>query len=206
MISRGDHWDAVYSGTEDSQLGWYEKDPSQTLRLLNFVPRWRDSTVFLPGAGTTALVEELLSNGAGLILNDISTEALTRLKSRLGDAQDKTTWLCQDIAQPFDSATNEIDIWIDRAVLHFLTDKDDIRGYFANVRSILKVDGHAIFAEFSSVGATKCAGLPVHRYSVEQLSEHLGSSFKLITHFEYTHVNPHGDSRPYIYALYKREQ
>ena len=39
-------------------------------------------------------------------------------------------WLCQDIAQPIQGTIPDVDIWIDRAVLHFLTDEDDIKGYF----------------------------------------------------------------------------
>jgi len=99
----------------------------------------------------------------------------------------------------------EVDIWIDRAVLHFLTNEYDIIGYFKNLKSILKLGGHAIFAEFSMIGAPKCAGLTLHRYSIDELSKKLGSAFKIVSHFEYTYINPFGDPRPYIYALFKRE-
>ena len=205
MKSNSKHWDTIFSNTEDSKLGWYERNAFQTLELLNQIPEWKKSTVFLPGAGTSVLIEELLSNGVKLVLNDISIEALNRVKDRLNDKGEKIDWLCQDIAQPIQSPLPEIDIWIDRAVLHFLTDEEDINGYFENVKSTLKTGGHIIFAEFSNTGAPKCAGLTLHRYSIEELSEKLGSSFKLISHFKYTFINPYGDPRPYIYALYKKE-
>jgi SAM-dependent methyltransferase len=205
MKSSSKHWDTIFSNTEDSKLGWYEKNLSQTLELLNQIPDWEKSTVFLPGAGTSVLVEELLSRGVKLVLNDISIEALNRVKGRLNDEGREIDWLCQDIAQPVQGTIPDVDIWIDRAVLHFLTDEDDIEGYFENIKSTLKAGGHAMFAEFSRTGAPKCAGLTLHRYSIEELSERLGSSFKLVSHFDYTYINPHGDPRPYIYALYKRE-
>ena len=69
----------------------------------------------------------------------------------------------------------------------------------------MKKGGYVIFAEFSKTGAPKCAGLTLHRYSIEELSEKLGSSFNLISHFEYTYTNPYGNPRPYVYALYKKE-
>jgi 2-polyprenyl-3-methyl-5-hydroxy-6-metoxy-1,4-benzoquinol methylase len=138
MKSSSKHWDTIFSNTEDSKLGWYEKNASQTLELLNRIPEWKKSTVFLPGAGTSVLIEELLSNGVKLVLNDISIEALNRVKDRLNDKGGKIDWLCQDISQPIQSALPEVDIWIDRAVLHFLTDEDDINGYFENVKSTLK--------------------------------------------------------------------
>ena len=206
MKSSSKHWDAIFSGTEDPKLGWYKKDSSQTLELLNHIPKWKNSTVFLAGAGTSVLIEELLSKGVKLVLNDISIEALDRVKSRLGGKYKEIKWLCQDIAQPIQDTIPDIDIWIDRAVLHFLTDEDDIKGYFENLKSTLNVGGYAIFAEFSKTGASKCAGLKLHRYSIEEISENLGSSFSIVSHFDHTHINPFGDPRPYIYALYKRDK
>ncbi|MFQ5712601.1 MAG: class I SAM-dependent methyltransferase [Candidatus Scalinduaceae bacterium] len=206
MKSSSKHWDTIFSNTEDSKLGWYKKNVSQTLKLLNQIPDWEKSTVFLPGAGTSVLVEGLLSRGVKLVLNDISIEALNRVKGRLNDEGREIDWLCQDIAQPVQGTIPDVDdIWIDRAVLHFLTDEDDIEGYFENIKSTLKAGGHAMFAEFSRTGAPKCADSTLHRYSIEELSERLGSSFKLVSHFDYTYINPYGDPRPYIYALYKRE-
>ena len=204
MKSSSTHWDTIFSNTEDSKLGWYEKDGLQTLELLNQIPEWEKSTIFIPGTGTSILIEELLSRGANLVLNDISIEALNRVKGRLNKDNREIEWLCQDIAQPTPDTIPNVDIWIDRAVLHFLIDEDDIKGYFKNVESILKAGGHAIFAEFSKIGAPKCAGLTLHRYSIEELSERLGESFTLISYFDYTYINSNSDPRPYIYALYKR--
>jgi hypothetical protein len=206
MKPKSEHWDLIFSDAENSKLGWYEKDASQTFKLLNRIPDWERSMVFLPGAGTSVLVEELLAKGVKLVLNDISIEALNSVKEKVGGRFQEVCFLCQDIARPIRDAIPDVDIWIDRAVLHFLTDEEDINGYFENVKSKLKSGGYAIFAEFSKTGALKCSGLPVHRYSVEELSGKLGASFKIISHFEYEYINPDGDPRPYVYALYKREK
>ena len=206
MKSNSKHWDEIFSKTEDAKLGWYEKDTSQTFKLLHEIPDWEKATVFLPGAGTSILIEDLISKGIKLILNDISNEALNRVRQRLQGGGENIVWLCQDIAEPIKKPVPEIDIWIDRAVLHFLTNEYDIKGYFENLKSILKLDGYVIFAEFSMIGAPKCAGLTLHRYSINELSKNLGSSFKIVSHFDYTYINPSGDPRPYIYALFKREK
>ena len=206
MTSSSTHWDAIFSKTEeDTKLGWYEETPTPTLKLLEQIPAWRSGTVFLPGAGTSILIEELLAQGAKLVFNDISCEALERVKARIGEASRSAAWICQDIAQPLPPSLARVDIWIDRAVLHFLTEEDDIEGYFDNVRSTVEEGGHAVFAEFSKEGAKKCAGLTLHRYSVEELSQRLGPSFHLVSHFDHTYINPSGDTRPYIYALFRRE-
>ncbi len=208
MKSSSEHWNSIFLHTEDSKLGWYEKDASKTFDLLNQVPKWECTKIFLPGAGTSILIDELLTRGAELVLNDISSEALNRVKSRLGDKSEGIgiIWLCQDIAMPVIDKIPSVDIWIDRAVLHFLTDEADIKGYFNNVKSLLKAGGYAIFAEFSKSGEAKCAGLILHRYSIGEISERLGSSFKLISHFEHTYINPFGGPRPYVYALFKCEK
>ncbi len=79
------------------------------------------------------------------------------MKKRIKNGSEKIEWLCQDIAQPIPSPIPAVDIWIDRAVLHFLTNKTDINGYFENLKSVLKIGGYAIFAEFSKASALKCA-------------------------------------------------
>jgi len=134
MKSDSEHWDNIFSNTEDTKLGWYEKDTSQTFKLLHKIPDWKKATIFLPGAGTSILIEDLISKDIKLILNDISNEALNRVKQRLKEDDGKIGWLCQDIAQPIKEPIPEIDIWIDRAVLHFLTNENDIKGYFENVK------------------------------------------------------------------------
>ncbi len=206
MNSNSKHWNAIFSAADDPKLGWFEKDVGKTLELLNHIPQWENSTAFLPGVGTSVLVDELLSRGVKLVLNDISIEAISRVKKRLGAKHKKITWLCQDIAEPIKLAIPDIDIWIDRAVLHFLTDEKTIKGYFENLKSNVKVAGYAIFAEFSKTGATKCAGLTLHRYSIKELSDNLGPAYKLISQFDYTYTNPSGNPRPYIYALFKRQR
>ena len=204
MKSDSEHWDNIFSKTEDTKLGWYEKDTSQTFKLLGEIPDLEKATVFLPGAGTSILIEDLIPRVSKLILNDISNAALNLVRQRLKEGSEEIEWLCQDIAQPIKEPMPEVDIWIDRAVLHFLTNENDIKGYFENLKSFLKIGGHAVFAEFSLTGAPKCAGLPLHRYSIDELSINLGSSFKVVSHFDYTYINPFGDPKPYIYTLFKR--
>ena len=204
MKSNRDHWDRTYNETEEDRLGWYESDPAETLRLLACVPGWETATIFLPGAGTSVLVDVLLEAGARLILNDLSAAALDRVRDRLGAHTPSVEWVHQNIAHPLGAAVPEVDLWIDRAVLHFLTDEEDIAGYFQNVSATLKMGGYALFAEFPPHGAPKCAGLELHRYSVEELTQRLGDRFTLVDQFDHTYINPAGDPRPYLYALFQR--
>ncbi|MBF0205152.1 MAG: class I SAM-dependent methyltransferase [Desulfamplus sp.] len=203
MTTRNEHWNTIFSTKANSELGWYESDVSQTLKFFSLIPKNEGATIFLPGAGTSVLVDELLIRGYKLILNDISDEALNKLRSRIG-TNDRLTWHHHDISKPLPDATPQADIWIDRAVLHFLLEEADIEGYFANLNSMTRSGGYALLAEFSTTGATKCAGLELHRYSVEEMTDRLGNDFKLIKFENYTYMNPVGDPRPYLYALYRK--
>lgn len=197
------HWDNIFSTKADRELGWYEKDVSQTLRFLDDIPRNKSNVVFLPGAGTSILVDELFNRGYQLVLNDISDEALNALRDRTGE-REEVTWLQHDISKRLPADIHQVDIWIDRAVLHFLLNEVDIEGYFNNLHTVVKQGGWVLLAEFSTFGSPKCAGLELHRYSVDEMSRRIGPEFELIRSEEYTFINPFGDPRPYIYALYKR--
>jgi hypothetical protein len=199
------HWNAHFTSKADEELGWYERDVAQTLKFLELVPELDRTTVFLPGAGTSALVDVLLAQGARLILNDISDQALARLRRRVGEHA-QVIWLRHDIAHPLPPQLPEVDVWIDRAVLHFLLDEAQIIGYFANLQAVLKPVGYVLLAEFSPDGATRCAGLDVHRYSAAEMADRLGPEFTLIKTEQYRYINPAGDARPYTYALFRRGQ
>jgi len=204
MKTRADHWNEIFHQTDEKKLGWHEHDYIQTLKFLDLIPGWGNSKVFVPGVGTSGLIDVLLEAGAKLVLNDISSEAIEIAKARYIDKTDNIRWLCQDISKALPEDISDIDIWIDRAVLHFLVDDASVEAYFSNVHAAVKPGGYALFAEFSKTGATKCAGLDVRRYSLEALKHRL-PEFEVVASDEYTYINPHGDSRPYIYALLKRQ-
>lgn len=205
MADRTEHWNQIFTGKADKELGWYEADVGQTLAFLDRIPHAATQTVFVPGAGTSLLVDELLARGYRLILNDISSEALARLRDRVGARRDRVEWLFQDISKPLPAGAMQADIWIDRAVLHFLLADSEIDGYFENVRAVVKPGGYVLLAEFSETGAARCAGLDVHRYSIEELGMRLGTDFALVAAEDYTFVNPTGAPRPYVYGLFRRE-
>ena len=205
MADRTEHWNQIFTSKADKELGWYEADVGQTLAFLDRIPNAASQTVFVPGAGTSLLVDELLTRGNRLILNDISSEALARLRDRVGARGERVEWLLQDISKPLPIGAIQADIWIDRAVLHFLLADSEIVGYFENVRAVVKPGGYVLLAEFSKAGAPRCAGLDVHRYSIDEMSARLGRGFALVAAEDYTFVNPAGAPRPYVYGLFRRD-
>jgi len=205
MNNKQEHWDDIFSTKQDTELGWYEDDLSPTLNLLSKIAIPSSSTVFLAGAGTSKLVDELIKTNANLVINDISAKALEKLSQRLGAT--KCQYLHHDLGYSFEQSFEqsvEVDIWVDRAVLHFLLTEEQINHYFDNLKNTVKSGGYVLLAEFSNTGAMHCAGLEVHQYSTDEMQARLGEKFELITSKEYIFITPSKQERPYIYALFKR--
>jgi len=199
-----EHWNQIFKKISCENLGWYESDLEQTFKYINKLDKLQEKTIFISGAGTSLLVDELIGKCKHLILNDISQEALDIVKKRIVDSNQKITWLIADISKPLLIEDASIDLWIDRAVLHFLTEEEQINSYFSNLDKKIKKNAHVLIAEFSKDGANKCAGLKVHKYSLEEIAERCDNKFKLLEHEYYNYKNPQGEIKPYIYCFLKK--
>lgn len=199
------HWNTVYSGKPVESLGWYEENPARTLELVAQCNLDADSRIFIPGAGSTTLVDFLLKAGyRRLIANDLAHTALENLKSRIAPGN-SVEYVVDDLTDPGQLTDLEpVDLWIDRAVLHFFIEERDIRTYFKVLKELVKPGAYAILAEFSTTGAKKCSGLDVVNYSEAMITARMAPEFKLVDSFEYVYTNPSGGLRPYIYTLYQR--
>lgn len=202
------HWEGVYQTKEDEQLGWFEDFPETTLQLIEKCQLSHDATILNVGAGTTRLIDALLDRGfTNIIANDLSTTALQKLEQRiLKDYDYKLNCIADDLTNPQALLQlQNIDLWIDRAVLHFFLSVEEQKAYFNVIKKIVSKGGYVLIAVFSLEGAEKCSGLPLQRYNAEMLQNHLGSEFKLIEVFNHIYINPSGSERPYIYTLFKRQ-
>lgn len=100
-----------------------------------------------------------------------------------------------------------VDLWHDRAVLHFLTDDAALNKYADRIRDSVRADGGYVAIEafdLDNAGRESCAGLPVRRHSPTTLAALLGADFKLITSWSTIHRTPGGYTQPYMHALFKR--
>jgi hypothetical protein len=105
-------------------------------------------------------------------------------------------WIAGDITTI--NSIGEFDVWHDRAVFHFLTDKEDRKAYLRLARRTLPVGGHLILATFASDGPPCCSGLEVCRYDDGSLAAELQQGFAPIRDLRETHVTPSGTSQPFL--------
>lgn len=201
-----EHWNSKYRNNAEEKLGWYETDLSPTIKLVFKANLDKNTRILIVGAGRTTLVDELLDLGyTNLIVSDISDIALEKLKIRVNS--EKVQYLVDDLTKP--KALKKIEnvgLWIDRAVLHFFTEKVDQDSYFELLKNKVESNGSVILAQFSVEGAKRCSGLPIHRYNKEMLMKKLGSKFKLLESFDHLYIMPSGDKRPYIYTLFRKKE
>ena len=202
-----EHWNTAYN-KEDEQLGWFEANPMQTMELVKACNLQKDATILNAGAGTTTLIDTLLEEGyTNIIANDLSDLALDKLKQRIRKSHNyNLTCIKDDLTNPQKiNKLQNIDLWIDRAVLHFFLTQEEQKSYFSLIQKTVSNNGYVIIAVFSLEGAQKCCGLDLKRYNLEMLQNNLGTHFRLIKTFNHTFINPFGGERPYIYTLFQRQ-
>ena len=200
------YWNSAYLNTKRENLGWYEEKSEQTLSLIHETKLPKNAAILNVGSGSSILIDDLLEDGfSNIIANDLSEESLKSLKHRFAE-NEKVEFIVDNLLNPskLDELKN-IDLWNDRAVLHFFLKEEEITAYFNLLKKVLKPNGFVIISVFSKNGAEKCCGLPLKRYDVEMLENELGTDFELKKSFNYTFINPFGSEKPYIYTLFQRK-
>lgn len=202
------HWNAAYQKSPVTNLGWYEENPTPSVELIESCNLPKEALIFNAGAGATTLISELLAKGyENIVVNDISAVALSELKSHLPSPVNATVqFVVDDLTNPSELLKiKNVDLWHDRAVLHFFTEEKQQKAYFDLLKGALKPKGFVILAEFNLEGAKKCSGLDVFNYNEEMLHERLGTDFVLLKSFNYTYTQPSGNTREYVYTLFQKK-
>ena len=201
------HWNNAYKKTPIDSLGWYEENPIPSLELISECELPKDALLFNAGVGAATLIELLLDEGyRNIIVNDIASSALTKLQNNLSHYKNSNIqFVVDDLTRPTKLLKlKNVDLWHDRAVLHFFTTEEQQKAYFNLIRKVISPNGYVILAEFNLDGAKKCSGLDVFNYNAEMLQERLGKEFNLLKSFNYTYTQPSGNTREYVYTLFQR--
>ena len=201
-----DHWEGIYSRTSPIELGWYQPVATPSLNLIKKCGLDFNDSIIDIGSGTSILIDNLLGLGyTNLIANDISKTALELSKKRLGRSSHQVKWIVDDITMPSElNKLTNIALWHDRAVFHFLTEESDRKKYVDLLNKAIGPRGHIILATFNMSSFSKCSGLEVRLNNSSTLAEILGKRFELIEWFDYQFTMPNGDSRPYVYTLFRK--
>lgn len=202
QLDRVAHWENVYSAKQTTEVSWFEAEPTTSLNLLEqMLPQGGE--IIDVGGGASFLVDRIVSKGTwDITVLDISSTAIEHTKRRLGAAAAKVSWICEDITET--KQLKRYDAWHDRAVFHFLTNPMDRQAYLDRLNESLKSGGYFIVATFAPDGPEKCSGLPVCRYSLEELEVTLRSAYRTIASSQHDHLTPTGKIQRFTLAVFQK--
>lgn len=197
-------WNSCYQNIEPSKLGWFEATPQPSLALIQKYAKSKHDHILDVGSGSSTLIDHLVLDGFDQVTaTDISNEGLAVTKTRLAANASRVRFICDDILQPTQlNQLKKVDIWHDRAVLHFFTQESHREAYLNLLQKILASKGIVIISTFAVGGLVKCSGLDIRQYDEKLLSELLGEEFKLLESFSHTYITTWGQERPFFYAVF----
>lgn len=192
------HWEKVYSQKSPLEVSWYQDEPAASLRLIDETGINKHDYIIDIGGGASLLTDRLDQLGySQLAVLDISTNSLEVSRKGMGKRKNNVEWFEADVTE-FEPR-HKYSLWHDRAVFHFLVDKEDRRKYVAVLKRALRHGGHVVIAAFAIGGPQKCSGLEVVQYDADKLLAEFGDRFLLVQELQQTHVTPAGAEQEFSY-------
>ena len=195
------HWENIYQKKEIDGVSWYQKIPSESLQLIKKYSISNSDKIIDIGCGKSFLADNLLElNYTNISLVDISSNALKEVKQRL---QNKSLNFIETDILNFNS-NDKYDIWHDRAVFHFITNRQGIEKYISLCNKYINNNGILIIGTFAEDGPLKCSGLEIKRYSVDQISGLFEESFELVESFKMLHKTPFDTEQSFLFCVLRK--
>jgi SAM-dependent methyltransferase len=197
------HWDRVYSTKSSNDVSWYEAHPGKSLELIRATGAQPADPIIDVGSGASFLVDKLIDAGyLDLTVLDISAEVLKKLRTRLGPRAGAVTFLQRNVTE-FEP-DRRYAVWHDRAVFHFLIEREVRERYVGILRRALLPQGHVVIATFGPSGPERCSGLATRRYDADTLAAELGDDFSLVDSSVSVHRTPSGVEQSFLYCRFDR--
>ena len=197
------HWDTVYQTKSADQVSWTQKYPELAINYLKTLNLSKDAAIIDIGGGEAAFAEAAMDLGyTNISVLDISEAALANAKNRLGAKSEALKWIVSDILD-FET-TEKYDFWYDRAVFHFLTEKEDIEKYKRIVSDSLVDNGDFLLGTFSENGPFKCSGLEITQYSEANMKATFAECFKEARCFTQEHKTPFDTIQNFQFCGFKK--
>lgn len=198
--SKKDYWEHIYQTRQADEVSWTQQVPQASLDFIDSFGLNPDARILDAGGGDSRLVDHLLDRGfRHITVLDISEQSLDRARRRLGDRAGEVEWVVSDVLsyQP----VAPFDLWHDRAVFHFLTQKREVDSYIHLCRRYAA--GYLLLGTFSEHGPKMCSGLPVRSYSHEQLTEVFRKDFDNIRCIHVDHETPFHSHQEFTFCSFR---
>ena len=195
------HWENIYQTKNIDGVSWYQETPYESIELIkNFSTTDSDMIIDI-GCGKSFLADNLLKlNYKNITLVDISLNALKEVKDRLNNKS--LNFIETDVLNL--KLERTFDIWHDRAVFHFITNKKSVEKYISLCNEYIGEGGKLIIGTFAEDGPLKCSGLEIKRYSVENLKELFKENFEFIEGFKKLHRTPFDNEQSFTFCVFRK--
>ena len=201
--ARLSYWDDVHHGKDVDSVSWWQSVPELSLDLVDRTGVDPREGVIDVGAGWSTLVDHLVERGfSDVTAIDLSQTALRTVRDRLGPAGDGVVLTMADVLDL--DLGRSFAVWHDRAVFHFLTEEDERDDYRTALNRHVETGGWAVVATFGPDGPTHCSGLPIVRYSHEDLAAEF-PGFTLVDTSGDDHETPWGTVQQFSAVLLRRD-
>jgi len=201
--TRQEHWDKIFATKTEDAVSWFQAMPETSLRLIRACDLPREACILDVGAGASRLPDALLEEGfTNIAVLDVSAVALAKTKARLSENEQTIRFVVANITAWEPDFT--VDLWHDRAVLHFLTEPEDRAAYVDALRRAVRAGGFVLISGFAPSGPERCSGLPVLRADQDMIAGLLGADFELLDAFEEDHQTPSGARQRFVFTRFQR--
>ena len=197
------HWENIYSNKDENEVSWFQTVPKTSHQLIKKLNLESNDNIIDIGSGRSRILKILIDEEFNnLSYLDISKEACKKSKIALGDDKSKVNWNVENVLN-FKSKI-KYNLWHDRAVFHFFTDKKDIEKYKEVAIKNISAGGYLVLGTFSINGPKKCSGLDVSQYSEQSLNEIFKSDFNLLESFYIDHQTPFDTTQNFLFCIFKK--
>ena len=195
------HWENIYQTKNIDGVSWYQETPYESIELIKKFSTTDSDMIIDIGCGKSFLADNLLkSNYKNITLVDISLNALKEVKERLNNKS--LNFIESDVLNL--KLVRTFDIWHDRAVFHFITNKKSVEKYISLCNEHIGEGGKLIIGTFAEDGPLKCSGLEIKRYSVENLKELFKENFEFIEGFKKLHCTPFDTQQSFTFCVFRK--
>jgi 2-polyprenyl-3-methyl-5-hydroxy-6-metoxy-1,4-benzoquinol methylase len=199
-----EHWENVFTTKQETEVSWFQPYPKTSIEFVKLFNLPFDANIIDIGGGDSHFVDALLEEGyQNIWVLDISENALSRAKKRLGEKANKVNWVVSDIIDFIPTVT--YDFWHDRAAFHFLTTEENINKYVGIAEKGIKTNGILVLGTFSETGPTKCSGLEIKQYSETSMSSRFELSFDRVKCITEEHQTPFNSIQNFLFCSFKKK-
>ena len=191
-----DHWNQVYAAP-DHRGSWFRTSLQESIEAIRLVAPHAPCDILDVGAGRQHLPLSEVFGEAG----SATAYALDMSLEILGPPDPEIHYIVGDVLTV---PLPMVDVWHDRAVLHFFTDEADRATYRERAAAAVRPGGGIVVACFDLDGPERCSGLVVARRSPEQIAEEFADNFAVVERRHSVHVTPSGAEQRFAWFLGRR--